>query len=226
MLLLYNRTHSKFRIANYLPSSFPIENGLKQRDFLSSLIFNVALKYAIMKVNGTHQALAYADSVNLVGFDMRTMWRKADVLSNTCKNIDVALNTGKTKCMEVGHHWGMMAIEHITIGSNLCEKVKTYNYLGSLLTNKNSIHEEIKCRLKTGNSCHYLVQTVSSSWLLSKNLKIKIYKTIILPVVLYGLWNMKYKIREELLRVLETRIIRWIFGAKRDENEEGELHAA
>ena len=48
-------------------------------------------------------------------------------------------------------------------------------YLGSLLTNENSIQEEIKCRLKAGNSNLYSVQTLLSSRLLSKNLKIKIY---------------------------------------------------
>ena len=56
----------------------------------------------------------------------------------------------------------------------------------SFLTNQNSIQEEIKFRLKAGNSCYYSVQTLLSSRLLSKNLKIKIYKTIILPVVIYG----------------------------------------
>ena len=61
-----------------------------------------------------------------------------------------------------------------------------FKYLGSLLTNQNSIQEEIKYRIKAGNSCYYSVQTLLSSRLLSKNLKIKIYKTIILPVVLYG----------------------------------------
>ena len=66
------------------------------------------------------------------------------------------------------------------------EKVKTYKYLGSLLTNQNSIHEEIKCRLEAGNSRYYSVQTLLPSRLLSMNLKIRIYKTIILPLVLYG----------------------------------------
>ena len=64
--------------------------------------------------------------------------------------------------------------------------MKTFKYLGSLLMNKNYIHEEIKCRLTAGNSCYYAVQTPLSSRLLSNNLKIKIYKTIILPVGLYG----------------------------------------
>ena len=75
-------TQSKVRIGNYLSSSFPIENGLKQGDALSSLQFNFALEYAIRKVletnlgldtNVTHQVLAYADDVNLIGDDIRTM---------------------------------------------------------------------------------------------------------------------------------------------------------
>ena len=67
-------TQSKVKIGIYLSSSFPIENGLKQGDALSPLIFNFALEYAIRKVqeirlgldmNGTHQVLAYADDVIL-----------------------------------------------------------------------------------------------------------------------------------------------------------------
>jgi hypothetical protein len=70
---------------------------------------------------------------------------------------------------------GMTANAHIKIGS--IQKQKTFKYLGSLLTNQNYIQEEIKCRLKGGNSCCYSVQTLLSSRLPSKNLKIKIYKT-------------------------------------------------
>jgi hypothetical protein len=80
----------------------------------------------------------------------------------------------------------MIANGHIRIGSNSYEKAKSFKYLGSLVTNQNYIQEEIKCRLKVVNSCYYSVLTLLSSRLLSKNLKIKIYKTIILPVVLYG----------------------------------------
>ena len=78
--------------------------------------------------------------------------------------------------MEIGRHRGIIANAHIKIGSSSYEKVKTFKYLGSLLTNQNSIQDEIKCRLKAGNSCYYSVQTLLSSRLLSKNLKIKIYK--------------------------------------------------
>ena len=54
------------------------------------------------------------------------------------------------------------------------------------ILSQNSIHEEIKCRLQAINVCHYSVQTLLSSRLLSKNLKVKIHKTIILPVMLHG----------------------------------------
>ena len=66
------------------------------------------------------------------------------------------------------------------------ERVEKFIYLGTTLTNQNSIHKEIKSRLKSGNACYHSVQNLFSSRLLSKNLKIKIYRTLILPVVLYG----------------------------------------
>ena len=62
--------------------------------------------------------------------------------------------------MEIGPHRGMIANAHMKIGSNSYEKVKTFKYLSSLLTNQNSIQEEIKCRLKAGNSCYFSVQTL------------------------------------------------------------------
>ena len=68
----------------------------------------------------------------------------------------------------------------------------THTYMDSLLTNQNSIQEEIKCRLKAGNSCYYSVQTLLSSRLLSKDLNIEIYKTIILLVVLMVVKHVKH----------------------------------
>jgi len=63
------------------------------------------------------------------------------------------------------------------------ERVEEFKYLGKNLTYQNSIVEEIKSRLRTGNAYYHLVQNLLSSRLLSKNLKIEIYRTIILTVV-------------------------------------------
>ena len=86
------------------------------------------------------------------------------------------------------------------------------------LTNQKSIPEEIKSRLRSGNACYHSVQNLLSSRLLSKNLKIKIYRTIILPVVLYGCETLSLTLREERkLRVFENMVLRRIFGPRRDE---------
>jgi hypothetical protein len=81
------------------------------------------------------------------------------------------------------------------------------------------MHEEIKSRLKSGNACYYSVQNLLSARLISKNLKTKIYKTVILPVVLYGCENWSLTLREEhRLRVFENRVLRKIFGPRREED--------
>ena len=91
--------------------------------------------------------------------------------------------------------------------SSCVQKYVTFKYLGSLLTNQNSVHEEIKCRLKGGNSSHYSVQTLLSSRLLLKNLKIKIYKIIM--SILYDCEIQVLTLREEYrLKVFESRILR------------------
>jgi hypothetical protein len=96
--------------------------------------------------------------------------------------------------------------------------VEEFKYLGTTLTNQNSIQEEVKSRLKSGNACYYTVQNLLSSRLLSKNLKIRIYGTTILPVVLYGCetWSLTLK-EDRRPRVFEYRVLRRIFGPKRDE---------
>ena len=80
------------------------------------------------------------------------------------------------------------------------------------------IQEEIKSRLKLGNACYHSVQSLLSSRLLSKNLKIKIFRTIILPVALCGCETWSLTLREERrLRVFENRVLRRVFGPRRDE---------
>jgi len=95
--------------------------------------------------------------------------------------------------------------------------VEDFIYLGTTFTNQSSMQEEIKSRLKSGNACYHLVQNLLYSSLLYKNLKIKICRTIMLPVVLYGCETWSLTLREECrLRVFENRVLRRIFGHTRD----------
>ena len=101
------------------------------------------------------------------------------------------------------------------IDSSSIERVEEFKYLGTTLTNETSIQEEIKSRLKSGNACYFSVQNLLSSRLLSKNLNIKIYRTIIFPVVLYGCETWSLKLREERrLRVFENRVLRRVLGLR------------
>jgi hypothetical protein len=107
---------------------------------------------------------------------------------------------------------------NIKIDNKSFETVEQFKYLGTNLTNRNSKQEEIKSTFKSGNACYHSVQDLLSSSLLSKNTKIKVYRTILLPVVLYGCENWPLTLREEhRLRVFENRVLRRIFGPKRDE---------
>jgi hypothetical protein len=77
------------------------------------------------------------------------------------------------------------------------------------VTNQNLINEKIKSRLNSDNACYHSVQNLSSSRLLSKNVKIKIQKTVILLVVLYGCETRIFTLREEhRLRMFDNRILR------------------
>jgi hypothetical protein len=98
------------------------------------------------------------------------------------------------------------------------ENVSQFKYLGMTVTNQNLIQEEITRRLNYDNICYHSVQNLLSSRLLSKNLKITIYKSIMLPVVLYGCETWSLILSEEhRLGVFENRVLRRIFGPKRDE---------
>ena len=98
------------------------------------------------------------------------------------------------------------------------ERMENFKYFGTALTNQNSIQEEIKSRMKSGNACYRSVRNLLYSSLLSKNLKIKVYRTLTFPVFLYGCETWSLTLREErMLRVFENGMLRRIFGLKRYE---------
>ncbi|KAJ4451220.1 hypothetical protein ANN_02680 [Periplaneta americana] len=117
----------------------------------------------------------------------------------------------------------------IKVGDLYFDEVEKFKYVGATVTNINDTWEQIKRRINMGNACSYSVQKLLSSSLLSKNLKVRIYKTVILPVVLYDCETWTLTLREEQrLRAFENKVLRKIFGAKRDEvtGEWRKLHNA
>jgi hypothetical protein len=169
-------------------------------------------------LKGTHRLLAYADDVNLLGDNVDTIKKNTETLTDASKEVGLEINVEKTEYMLLSRHQNVGQNRDIKIANRSFENVSQLKYLGTTVPSQNLIQEEIKRRLSSGNACHHSVQNLLSSHLLSKNLKMKIYKTIILSVILYGCETWSLTLREEhRLRVFENKVLRMIFGPKRDD---------
>ena len=110
------------------------------------------------------------------------------------KQIGLEVNADKTKYVVMSRDQNARYSHSMKIENRSFEVVDEFKYLGTNLRNQNYIQEEIKSRLKSGNAGYHVVQNLLSSSSLSKDLNVKIYRTIILPVVVYGL--IKGKVRQ------------------------------
>ena len=149
---------------------------------------------------------------------MHIIKENAEALVVASKEMRLVVNADKTKYMVMSRDQNAGRSHILRTDNSSFERVGEFRYLGTTLTNQNSSQEEIRSGLKSGNACCHSVQNLLSSSLLSKNLKIGISRTIILPVVLYGCETWSLTLREERrLRVFESRVLKRIFGPKRDE---------
>ncbi|KAJ4445822.1 hypothetical protein ANN_12507 [Periplaneta americana] len=145
-------------------------------------------QYAIRKVqdnreglelNGLHQLLVYAGDMNMLGENPQTIRENAGILLEANKEIVLEVNPEKTKYMIMSRDQNIVRNGNIKIGNLSFEEVENFKYLGATVTNINDTREEIKHRINMGNAYYYSVEKLLSSSLLSKNLKVRIYKTVI-----------------------------------------------
>ena len=184
-----NKTYSRVRVDKHLSDTFPVMNGLKQGDALSPLLCSFVLGYAIrtvqvnqdgLNLNGTHQLLDYADDVNTLGRSVNTVKKNTEALVVASKEIGHQGNADKTKYMVMSRDQNAGWSHRIKNDNSSFEGLEEFTHLGTTVMDENTIQEEIKIGLKTA------VQHLLSSSLLSKNIKIKMYRNLILPVLLYG----------------------------------------
>jgi hypothetical protein len=131
-----NKTYSKVRLGKHFSDSFPIQNGLKQEDALSPLLFNFTLEYAIkkaqenqveQKLNGIHKLLAYANAVNLLGDNIDTIKKTTEALLDASKEVGPEINLYRQQ--NVGQN------RDIKIGNRSFENVFHFKYLRATVTN-------------------------------------------------------------------------------------------
>ena len=133
-----------------------------------------------------HEILVYADDVNTFGGNIHNVKENTEILVVARKEIGLEVNAEKTNCMVMCGDQNAGRSHNTKNDNSSYERVEDLKYLETTLTDQHSLQEEINSRLNSGNSCCHSMQKLLSSSLLSRTLKNKIYRTVILPVILYG----------------------------------------
>jgi len=116
----------------------------------------------------------YYDDVNILEGGIHTLKENAEALVPATREIGLEVSADKSKYMIMSRDQNAGQNHSVSIDNSTFERVDDFKYLGTTLTIQNSIREEIKCRLISGNASFNSVQNFFSSMLLSRKLKIKI----------------------------------------------------
>jgi len=128
-------TYSRVWVGKNVSHRFPIRNGLKQGDALSPILFNFALEYVIrrvqvnrdgLKLNGTHQLLAYAKDVNILAGSIHTLKENAEALVAAIREIGIEVSADKTKYMVMSRDQNAGRIQSVRIDNSTFERVEGF----------------------------------------------------------------------------------------------------
>ncbi|CAK1591299.1 unnamed protein product [Parnassius mnemosyne] len=210
------------RVQTNVSEPFRTNDGLRQGDALSCLLFNIALDKCIrdskIETKGTiyHksvQILGYADDLDVIGRSLPAMESAYLALEKSAAEAGLQVNMAKTKYLKASKDQQIL-LQGVNIGNNTFASVNDHVYLGSLVTDNNDVSSEISRRIMAANKCYFGLLRYLRSKLLSRSIKLLLYETLLRPILTYGseCWVLSKKDENSLL-VFERKILRRIFGA-------------
>lgn len=217
---------AKVMVDGRIGNEFALYRGVRQGDALSATLFNLAINQVLQNIRDTgnivsksKQISAYADDVVLTARNRRYLKEMFLEMEEEGKKIGLEVNDSKTKYMHMTAMEGRRSQENMIVNRHNFENVRSFEYLGTTLTNNNKISEEISRRIMAGNRTYYANIKLFKSRLLSRTTKAKIYKTLVRPVVTYGseAWNLLANDANKL-RTFERKVIRRIYGPIQNQN--------
>jgi exonuclease III len=232
-----NGTKIKVKLANMVSQPMEVATGLRQGDALSPILFNLVLEKIVRESNlcegvelgqSKINILAYADDIALLGKNKEMIIQMGKSLIKIAEKVGLKINEEKTEYMVVSReNRNRVQEEVIEVEEYRFKRVDQFKYLGSVITQNNDIKTEISTRLQSANKCFYGLSKIFRSRAISKNLKVRMYLTLLRPIVLYGAETWSLRKTEELrLAVFERKVLRKIYGAHFDAqtNEWRRLH--
>lgn len=178
-----------------LSKAFMINTGLKQRDVLSLMLFNIALKEVVrnalntgigvkLQESKTIKLIAYADDIVLLSESKSDLQSMAESLMDESKLMGLTINEGKTKYMILSRKNNIH--NNLIVRNMDFELVGNFKYLGVELNVSGNNHKEIQNRINSANKCFFGLKTILKSKLVSIKSKLTLYKVMIRPVALYA----------------------------------------
>ena len=201
-------TRARVMVDKETSDVFHTKRGVKQGDGLSCDLFNLCLEYVIRQAgietrgtifNKVLQPLGYADDIDLVSRNFPELVRSLEQLITAAESVGLKLNEEKTKYM-ISSKETSPSGHNVSFGQRNFECVRDFIYLGTQVNNNNDQGEEITRRICLANRCLFGLSKILRSKLLSRNTKFTIYRTLIIPVLIYGseAWTLGEKEQQQL----------------------------
>ena len=211
---------SAVRMNKKASQPFTTTKGFRQGDALSCDLFNICLEMIVRKADirasnniftRSVQLLGYADDIDIVSRNVEELKTSFLNISREAEKMGLIVNTEKTKYMKSTRN--TKQFDNIRIGTDEFESVQDFTYLGTSVNTENDISLEIKRRIMLANRTLYGLGRVLKSKFVRRNTKLKIYKTLIIPVLIYGAesWTLS-EADKNSLGVFERKVLRMVCG--------------